>query len=1231
MRQRRLRGLLVLSAVSALLVPTTAILAEAAPATASSFVVDAETLPNGAGAAGTLDLTKAGTTDWVHVAGSGNNRRQNTTPVIDVTNLHPQTAVGTLGDSPFSYRWSDGRPTATNDGTSTGGVFSYDHSTVGPTTAFDAGYRVAVPAADTTRTLTVVGGVWQAAATVSLTTTSGTSPVWQQPVSASGTPQVQRYTVIVPPGEPAVLTTTLTETRNPEGNVSLAAVALADTVSAQPTVTLTTRSTPSTMDLTALGTTDWIHLNGSTLNRSAAGSGALVPRNRGNRGISPQGDNPVRYSWSNGTPTTNEPGTTTGGVFLADSDDLSRPAGWDLTVAASDRPQTLQFVAGVWQAAATVTVTTGGSTTTAVSNTELSAGGSALSRLFTITLPVGEASTVTAQLTSRANGDGNVTLAGATLAPTPSAAAALRSLLEEIDRTDTPAADPATLAQLDREVTAAGTVLAGQPTDTDVRLALARLTTAWNAAQHSAAAARYTFQSNPGLVSSFGWEGDHHAPIASIDGSYRLRDHDNLTITFGVPDIPGTIDWRNAEGYLPAFVSTYSKGGLRHSVQSFADEVVVGGKRFEVAYSRMTTTNTTTGALPLPRVSKALVGLNSATTADSIAAGHTVVRDYAVGADRFGGTYDWPSNAQLALLGGYDQHYNHMRSYWNTRLAAIANIKDLPDPKLVDAYKAGYIYTLIIRDDINGKKELHVGENGYDEMFDHDTIGIVSTLLTVGDYTYAQDYLSTLPAQLQYDDAKWKFSWPFALYLQRTGDAAFVRSQFDKIKKNTHTIEADRINGGTGIIKKTVAIDSEGYWTIDNWSALAGLTTYRWLAQQLGEDSEAAWAKAEYDDLYKVVSDQLRKTMTDYQLNYIPISMVEPNEQGPRKDPRDANWASMFLFGQWAWDGYLFGAQQSGFMLDDIDRTYTHGFQRRESLTDTVYNFGGYPHGYFSSAYNAGYGSTALRGEQYRDAGIRGYEFMVNKSQSGPFGWWEGVGYPNASSPWNIQHAAGGGGSNQHMWGQATATKVLFDSLIAQKSDGTLIVGRGAPEDWVAAGKRIALDNYPTLGGGRVGYTTSSTGNQVTFTFSGDVGSATAFSIELLGLKGNVAAVSVPKAVVDEAAGTVRVPASTKRVTITLRHQVDVDHTALSPAITGKAKVGSALTAKVNSGWQAIGYQWTRNGVPVTGATGASYTPTNADLGARIGVRVSADRAHAYTTTVTAPEVGPVLGPPIGG
>ncbi|SDU88372.1 hypothetical protein SAMN04488544_1422 [Microlunatus sagamiharensis] len=1142
MPRPRRRTLLATIVVGGLMVPaalTSPALAapEAGPAP-TAYVVDAETLPSGAGAAGTLDLTSTGGLDWVHVTGDGTDRKD-VAEQIAVESLHPATPTGTFGDSPLAYRWSDGRPITSSGPVTTGAVYSYDHSTVGPTTGFDAGYRVSVPAADEARTLTLVGGAWQAAATVTVAEDGGTT-VWQRGLSANGSAQVQRWTVQVPAGEGAVVTTKLTETRNPDGNVSLAAVTLAEADAAGSAAALASASTPATMDLTALGADDWLHLDGATLDRRTSGDHPLALTNLGTRAISPQGDNPVRYSWSDGTPDTEQAGTTTGGVFLAASDDLAAtPGGWSLDVAAADRPRSLRLVAGVWNAAATVSVTYGGATAPVATSTELSAGGNAVSRLFTVAVPSGSAATVEARLTSRSNGDGNVTLGGVALAPTPSARQALQSLFDQVDAADRPAISADTLAQLDREVAAARSVLADTTaTEAALRRARARLQTAWDAAVHEAAGQRYTFQSDPGLVSSFGWEGDVDAPIAYIDGSYKLRDHDGITVTFGVPDIPGTIDWHNAGGYLPAFVSTYTKDGLRHTVQSFTDAVTVGGRRFEIAYSRMTTTNTTKTTATLPVVSKRLVGLNAATSRTTVKPGRTVVRDYAIGADRFGGTNAWPTDAKIKGLGSYDKHYSHMRRYWDDRLDEIADIERLPDERLTDAYKAGYIYTLIIRDDVNGKKELHVGENGYDELFDHDTIGIVSTLLTVGDFTYAKDYLSTLPAQLQYDDAKWKFSWPFALYLQRTGDRKFVQSQWANISKQTHMIETDRIDGGTGIIKKTVAIDSEGYWTVDDWSALAGLSTYRYLAEQLGDEGEAAWAKAEYDDLFTVVTAQLQATIDKYDLDYIPISMVEPNETGPRKDPRDANWASMFLFGQWAWDGYLFGAEQSGLMLDWIDQTYAHGFERRKDVSDSEDNFGGYPHGYYSSAYNAGYGSTALRGEKYRDKGIKAYEFMLDHSQSGPFGWWEGVDYPNAASPWDIDHAAGGGGSNQHMWGQATATKVLFDSLVAQKSDGTVIIGRGAPEGWVAKGQKIKISNYPVLGKGRIGYSTRSTGTKVTIDFTGRRGGAKAFSVELVGLKDNVKKVSVRGAVVDQAAGTVRVPATTKHLTITLEEAI---------------------------------------------------------------------------------------------
>ncbi|RZT16710.1 hypothetical protein EV649_4243 [Kribbella sp. VKM Ac-2569] len=1120
---------------AAALVVTAVISAPAAPAAAppaDPFVVNVENLPNGRGVGGAMDLTSYGDLDWVHVTGTGIDRKAGVPQAIAVDDLNPDGGRTTLDDSPISFGWSDGPSAAT--GVTTGGVFNYDTTTVGDTTAHDAGYRITVPAADSPRRLVFVGGIWQATGAVTVAAVDGSGTAYTTQINASGTAAAKRYTVTIRPGEGVVVTGKYSSKLQAAGNLSLSAAALSTLSSG-----LTTTAAPVAMNLTAEGVDDWLHLDGSTVNRRAGvpdSTPRLAVANRQTgAAIGSQSDNPVSYSWTNGTPTASQPGTRHGGIFFADGAntdvDLTDPYGYDLTVPAAAERRTLRFVSGVWRASAKISVYVNGAP--AFVNTDLVSTDPSVTRLFELNLAPGDSARISAQLTRKTHASGNVTLAGVALAS--DYRQLIQNVIDEAASADVYAASASAQRQLDNEITAATATLAdGGAQEDELRLAYTFLKAAFDEALSSAANAQYTSVTNPGLTSSFGWEGDLNAPIAFIDGSYRLRSRGDAMITFGVPNIPGKIKWSNAEGYLPAFVSEYSKDGLGIKVENFADLVVVGGNRFEVAYSRMTVTNTTSTSARLPRVSNLLTPLNPAET--TVGAGQTVVRDYAVAADRFGGTYDWPTAVQLQQLGGFDQHYSHMRQYWNNRLSAIANITDLPDKRLINAYKAGYIYTLIIRDDINGAKELHVGENGYDEMFDHDTIGIVSTLLTIGDFTYARDYLSTLPAQLQYDDAKWKYSWPYALYLQRTGDKDFIRSRFETIKKNTHTIETDRIDGGTGIIKQTDAIDSHGYWTIDNWSALTGLTTYRYLATALGETAEAAWAKAEYDDLLKVATARIDQTMKQYGLDYIPISMVEPNETGPRKDPRDANWASMFLFGRWAWDGYLFGAAQSGTMFDKIDDTYTHGFERRKDVSDTIYNFGGYPHGYFSSAYNAGYGSAALRGEEYRDLGIKSYQYMIDKTMSGPFGWWEGVDYPSADSPWNIDHARGGGGSNQHMWGQSTATKVLFDSLIAEKSDGTVIIGRGVPNEWIRTQQKIGLNGYPVTNGGRLGYQLTTAGKTVTLQLTGNTSTPTGYSLELPALRNNIAYVAAKGATINQTAGTIHLPRGTTHVTVVLRH-----------------------------------------------------------------------------------------------
>jgi hypothetical protein len=578
----------------------------------------------------------------------------------------------------------------------------------------------------------------------------------------------------------------------------------------------------------------------------------------------------------------------------------------------------------------------------------------------------------------------------------------------------------------------------------------------------------------PGVI---GWEGDRDGVIAYMDGSFYVRDGKDTRYGFGIYEDPKSLKWYNQEGFLPCLVTEFERDNATIKIMNFGDKVTLDGKDYVAVYSRISINNHGSQAIDLaPAPTKGLVALTH--HAASIQPGQTISHDYVVAADRFGNQYDWPTDEALAGAGSWDSHFAHMKEYWLARLSGIVNISQLPDERLINAYKAGFIYTHIIRD----SNDIHVGENGYDSVFDHDSVGILTTLFTLGDFTYARPLLDALQAHTQYDDARYKNSWVWALYLLKTGDLDTVRNHFDEIKVNTHKIEAD-LTGPGGIVKMTNDIDANGYWTVDNASALFGLTTYRYLAERLDESSEATWASSLYDQLLTAVNSTLQDTMSSSGIDYLPCALNQPNDQNRCRDPQDANWASMLLFGRWYWEGYLWGAEQSGPMLDSIDATYAYGFQRLKNILPS-HTYGGYP-GY-STGYNAGYGRSGLRGTQYRTEAIQDYLFMLDNTQSSPFGWWENI-EPPAATPWEGIHPGSGGGACPHMWGQSFATAGLLDSLIAEISDGIVLVGRGVPSDWIKQGKVIELSNYPIAGNQRMGIIVEGLAkDQVRLTLTGD-------------------------------------------------------------------------------------------------------------------------------------------------
>ncbi len=345
-----------------------------------------------------------------------------------------------------------------------------------------------------------------------------------------------------------------------------------------------------------------------------------------------------------------------------------------------------------------------------------------------------------------------------------------------------------------------------------------------------------------GDSSVIGWAGNSQGVVACLGGSFWVDTGTNgpgsgstapvtgTTYGYGVYDDSPTT-WANSGGYLPALVTTFHRDGAQISITNFGDQVSIGGHDYVVVYSRVQVANPTGQTVSIdPQASAGLIPLNSAPTA--VPPHATVNHDYAVAADRFGGSYPWPSAGAIVSAGGYDQHFAHMRAFWDAQLAGITQILALPDQSLVNVYKTGFIYTQIIR----SGDQLKTGANGYDQEFSHDVIGILANLLTQGYASNAHGLLLraryVIGSQTQYDDGVWTYAWPWALYLLKTGDLSFVKANFDSegpagasepsIKDTAHLIAADRTGPG-GIMQKTNDIDANGYWTIDDYGALMGL------------------------------------------------------------------------------------------------------------------------------------------------------------------------------------------------------------------------------------------------------------------------------------------------------------------------------------------------------------------------------------------------------------------------
>lgn len=139
---------------------------------------------------------------------------------------------------------------------------------------------------------------------------------------------------------------------------------------------------------------------------------------------------------------------------------------------------------------------------------------------------------------------------------------------------------------------------------------------------------------------------------------------------------------------------------------------------------------------------------------------------------------------------------------------------------------------------------------------------------------------------------------------------------------------------------------------------------------------------------------------------------------------------------------------------------------------------------------------------------------------------------------------------------------------------------------------------------------------------------------QILQARGAIAPDQVAAEILGKATvGAVRNARSANRLLFTGGGSTPAPLPLAAPAVTGVAKVGQLLSARTSSlpGAQ-IGYQWLRGATAIPGATQASYSPTAADQGAGLAVRVSATAAdYLPAAEQTSAPVGPVQAAPAAG
>lgn len=346
----------------------------------------------------TVNLTAEGGADWIHWGDGALNRKSGVASQLSTYAVIGSRAAAVYGNDLRAMSWNDGTPSGSS--TNRNGLYI---SGVGN------GFSFAAPADSSSRVLAIHVGGWKSSGTLTAHLSDGSAADFVDTTPAASGQYDRNYVLTYEAASPGQTIRVTWTVESGSGNVTVNGAALAGTTQSQGSLSVVSNTSRSLANLSAEGTTDWIHWGDSTVIRKSTSQAPLSDYSVVGGGSVQHYMNDLRpLSWTDGSPVGSS-SANTNGIYIRNAGN-----GFSFAAPADTTTRTLNIHVGGWNSSGTLTARlSDGSAPDFTDTTSVATG--QYDKNYTLTyhaLSSGQNLTVTWTM---AGGSGNVTLNGAAL------------------------------------------------------------------------------------------------------------------------------------------------------------------------------------------------------------------------------------------------------------------------------------------------------------------------------------------------------------------------------------------------------------------------------------------------------------------------------------------------------------------------------------------------------------------------------------------------------------------------------------------------------------------------------------------------------------------------------------------------------------------------------------------------------------------------------------------------